>query len=501
MNTETPAPSGASFAGAGIEPGIQPEASRPLVPVHRPVETPLLPKVSKPPKAKRVVPEGAVIPTMGPQKFIYAIHRLIGRPDLVPNLSSKEFQAQIVRKTKELADESRRSKKLWLSEFFNSSGAMTVDLQYKEGQRIFEETHLKWTGQSIVIAVLTQKGGAGKTEVCVQLSRLFANLKVIDDKGKERAAVPLILIIPATRNPGSTTRKAGVATEDTLTLPEVETWFKDMEKQYDQARANSTVPVDAQDRWIDSKDILALLRKNADGVYVIAQTNLPADFDDKRYQWVMKRLSKIFTIIIEDTGNNTAKEGEIEFMAAQLADVLVFTCFTGVTDSPELMGATMDSYALLNQKDKLSSIISVVNGLKPDDSLENWKRYAEFKINEHGITTGIRDFPYRVSARDGMEQTGTLLAIPWDDAVALNRGYDIDQATSDAYLELAFQIALTKCRLQNLDYGLLDRIGSIKTMVAEFDSSLLSEHYRTPQAWIAAHERGETSPPPERRST
>jgi hypothetical protein len=491
MNTETPAPSGASFTGAGIEPGFQPEAAKPTVPVHRPVDTPPPPKASKPPKVKRVAPEGVIIPTMGPQKFIYKVHRLIRRPDLVPNLSKKEQRIRIEREAEQLANHERQSKELWLSEFFNSSGAMTVDIVNKDGKQTFKETHLKWEGQSLVIAVLTQKGGAGKTEVCVQLSRLFANLKVVDVSGKKRAAVPLILIIPATRNPGSTTRKAGVATEDTLTLPELESLFKKMERQDQQEREGSTIPEEAQERWIDAKEILARLRKNDDGVYVVAQTNLPASFNDKRYQWVMKRLSKIFTIIIEDTGNNTAKAGEIEYMAAQLADVLVFTCFTGVTDSPELMGATMDSYALLPQKDKLSSIISVVNGLRPDDSLENWKRYAEFKINELGIITGIRDFRYRVSARDGMEQTGTLLAIPWDNAVALNRGYDIDQATSDGYLELAFQIALTKGRLQNLDLGLLDRIRSIKKMVAEFDSSLLDEHHPTPQAWIAAHERGE----------
>ncbi len=479
MTDTKPVPNGSSFVGANIEPGLRkrpecahqtpppaattPPAKQSLTGAHAPVRSR---------KPKRVAPEGVPIPTMGVQKFIYALHCMINRPDLVPRLSHKETGICTKREAERLVDQAKKSKdkELWLSEFFNSSGAMTVVIQNKDGKQTSEETHLKWEGQSLVIGVFTQKGGAGKTENCIRLARLYV----------QQAGVPLVLIVSATRNPGSTTRKARVASEDTLNLPELEVLFKEME--------------DKNEQWIDNKEVLARLRKNADGVYVIAQTNLPADFDDKRYEWVMERLAKIFTIIIQDTGNNTAKAGEIEYMAAQLADVLVFTCFTGVTDSPELMGATMDSYAILpqNQKEKLSSIISVVNGLRPEDPLEDWRRYAEFKIDEQGVTTGIRDFLYRVSARGGMEQTGTLLAIPWDDAVALNTGCDISQKTSDAYLELALQIALTKGRLQGLDLGMLDRIRSIKEMVATFDPTLLSKEYPTPQAWMSANRRGET---------
>jgi cellulose biosynthesis protein BcsQ len=431
----------------------------------------------KPLEVKRTVPEGAIIPTMGWPRFHYRLNCLMRHPERVPSLSSKELSVRAELEAERQANLNREDKKNWLSEFSNSSSVKAVDTHTGE------ISELEWEAQPTVIAVLTQKGGAGKTEVAVQLSRVYS--KMIEP------AVTPILIIPATRNPGSTTRKSGVVGEDTLTLPELEALLKRLEEEANQAKEHDSYPTRGNVAYISAKSVTSRLRKNADGVYVVAQSQLPPDFDAKRYQWVLERLKKIFPLIIQDTGNNTAKEGEIEYMAAQMADVLVFVCFTEMDGSPDLMGLTMDSYSILRNKEKLSSSITVVNGLRPDDSLENWARFAEYKINEHGHTVGIRDFPYRVSTRDGVQQTGTLLAIPWDDAIARHNGEPIDQKAADAYLELAYQIALTKGRLGGLDFGRLDRIRSIKKMVAEFDPSLLSEQYPTPQAWIAAHQRGE----------
>ena len=488
MSTDDPTTGGANFTGANIEPGIRstPEVvqkNQLAAPVHRPVVTPAQQEATKPPKVKRVAPEGAVIPRTGWPSFLYSLNCMRGRPDLVPKLSSKEAKLLREQEAKRQADEAREGKKEWLSAFFNSARADTVERVIVDGKEIDQKVELKWEAQSLVVAVLSQKGGAGKTEVTVQLSRTFSQ--------EIKPAVAPILMIPATRNPGSSTRKFGVAGEDTLTLPELETLFRQLESEEEEARANSTIPREGSVSYISANRVTDRLRKNADGVYVVAQSQLPPDFDDTRYRWVLERLKKIFPLIIQDTGNNTAKLGEIEYMAAFMADVLVFVCYTGMDDSPELMGLTMDSYKLLTNTSKLSASITLVNGLRPSDSLENWTRYAEHKINEHGHTIGIRDFPYRVSTRDGREQTGTLLSIPWDDAIALHKGAGINQATKDAYLELAFQIALTKGRLEQLDFTKLDRIRSIKRMVAEFDPSLLNEHYPTPQAWIAAQQRGE----------
>jgi cellulose biosynthesis protein BcsQ len=499
MSTETPAPGGASFAGAGIEPGIRPDAQpvadteyKPTAPVHRPVDTPTPPKAPKPPKVKRVAPEGAAIPTMGWPGLVYRFNLLRGRADLVPaKLSAKESALLAERAAKWQADHDRETKKTWLSAYFNSARTTTVERVNVDGVEQDTKVELSWEAQSLVVALLTQKGGACKTEGTVQLSRTFAKRLQSVDNPEATPPVGPILIIPATRNPGSTTRKAGVASEDTLTLPETEELLKRLEAEEEQARQSSTTPSNGNVSYISAESITSHLRKNGDGVYVLAQSQLPPDFDDQRFRWVLERLKKIFPLIILDTGNNTAKVGEIEYMAAYMADVLVFVCYTGMDGSPELMGLTMDSYHILPQKEKLSASISVIHGLRPSDSLDDWARYAEFKINEHGHTVGIRDFPYRVSARGGQEQTGTLLSIPWDDALYLHRGNDIAQETEDAYLELAFQIALTNGRLKDLDFTKLDRIRSIKKMIAEFDESLLNEHYPTPQAWIAAQQRGE----------
>lgn len=495
MSTETPATSGANFMGAGIEPGIRSEntatneVTYPAVVASSHTESPITPKAPKPPKVTRVAPAGAIIPTMGWPAFVYKLNCARNRADLVPKLSAKESNLLAERAAKRRDDADRENMKAWLSAFFNSARTQTVEQHRVDGSMVDETVELTWEAQSLVIAVLTQKGGAGKTEVAVQLSRIYSQ--------EIQPAVTPVLIIPATRNPGSTTRKSGVAGEDTLTLPELETLLKQLEEEEEKAHDAKIDPHKGTVSYVSANSITDRLRKNSDNVYVVAQSQLPHDFDDKRYKWVLERLKKIFPLIIQDTGNNTAKRGEIEYMAAQMADVLVFVCYTGMDDSPELMGLTMDSYQILSDQKKLSASITLVNGLRPEDSLDRWAQYAEFKINEHGHIIGIRDFPYRVSARNGMERTGTMLSIPWDDAIAHHKGAGIAQATKDAFLKLAFQIALTKGNLTGLDFTKLDRIRSIKKKVADFDPSLLSEKYPTPQAWISANEQGEIPTNPE----
>lgn len=489
MYTENPASSGADFTGAVIEPGIRSEdettvqgktAGQPVTP--QPQAAPDTDQGQTtadpvpPDEPKRTAPPGAIIPTMGWPGFLYRLICGVGRPDLVPALSKKESAFVAKRDIERRRNLDREYKRAWLSAYFNSAGEKVFDPVTKKLVK------LEWEAQTMVIAILTQKGGAGKTEDAVRLSRVFA-------KEIEPAVGP-ILMIPATRNPGSTTRKAGVSADDTLTLPEIEQLLKRLEEKAAEQASREVGTNKLGFAYIDADEITSKLRKNADGVYVIAQSQLPADFTAKRYAWVLSRLRRIFPLIIQDTGNNTAKRGEIEYEAALMSDVLVFVCNTGMEDSPELMGLTMDSYSILPKKELLSASVTVVNGLRADDSLDNWARYAEYKINEQGHITGIRDFPYRVTARNGMAPTGTLVGIPWDEAIVRRMGEPISQETSDAFLDLAVLLAKTKGKLAELDFAKLDQIRAVKQMVADFDPTLLSEQYPTPQEWIGAHAQG-----------
>lgn len=479
--TESGSFSGADFTGATIEPGIPTDGDPTRsIGTGSPVSTPRHVARSSheetapmEPKPRRTAPPDALIPTMGFPAILYKTSCLFGHPEWVPSISKKESAFIAQRDEKRRRDMDRANKQAWLSAYFNSAGELVYD---EEQGRLVK---LTWDAQSIVVSVLTQKGGAGKTEDTVRLSRVFAK--------KIKPAAGPILVIPATRNPGSTTRKANVRVVDTLTIPEVYELLLSLEAEASAAAHREIGSEKLGFAYIDANRITDKLGKNEDGVYVIAQTRLPADFTAKKYAWVLSRLKRIFRVIIQDTGNNTAKQGEIEYMAAQMSDVLVFVCSTAMEDSPELMGETMDSYSILNRKDMLSAAITVINGLRPDDSLDNWVRFAEFKVNEQGNITGLRDFPYKVASRDGMRQTGTLMAIPWDDAIFRRQGEPIAQETEDAFLDLAVQIALTKGKLQNLDFDKLDRIHTVQKQVAEFDHTLLNDDYPTPQEWIAAH--------------
>ncbi len=304
----------------------------------------------------------------------------------------------------------------------------------------------------VILGLYCQKGGASKS---VSASTTAAMVSML-------TGAPT-LELAATQNPGSGTMKAGIARSQTRDLLQVEALLLELSE-------NGT-------KKIDAEDFRKKIRRNKYGVYVIAQSQLPDDFDGKRFRWVLQQLRGMFAFIVADTGNYLGRVGTIEHESAVQADHLVFTAWTGMPDSPVLMGETMDSYVSINNPAKLSRCTTLINGVQgdihSDEVRRHWALFAEAKVNDYGRPIGVRDFPYRViKHNDGDKLSGALHLIPYDHylaTMAVPSLSEIADETYDAYLEFIVDTIRRVCVARGLNMQILDATIEAEQHTASFD--------------------------------
>lgn len=396
---------------------------------------------TKRPKSARSPDPSKAIPTMGLPAALYWLLRRVGRPDIVPRLSKKELRITKARSEEEQAVAQEAANDQFLHDVFNPT------------RKIVDGSLLVWTSFRGVIAVLCQKGGAAKSVTAAILAAIIA----MYTRGAN------VLLLAATQNPGSSTMKAGVSREETITLLELEELLLELTEN----RTKRANPNDVRDK----------IRRNQYGVYVIAQSMLPDDFDGDRYRWILEQLREIFDIIVQDTGNVVGRVGSVEYEAARQADHLIFTAWTGMPDSPTLMGETMDTYASLNHRGKLTRCSVVISGVEGDLNATKtrlaWAMYAEARVNDYGVPVGVRDFPFKViKHNDGDAPSGALHLIGNDPFLASEAVPVLEELSQDTlrrYKTMAVDVIRRIGMYQGKDFAVLDSILMAKLAAKEFD--------------------------------
>jgi cellulose biosynthesis protein BcsQ len=396
-------------------------------------------------KAKHVAPEDAVLPTMGVRSWLYAFNKVIGRADKVPALGKKE---QALRDA-QLAEAALRTKAEhnteWLKHVFNTRGA-TVD-----GER------LQWHALRGVASIHCQKS-VGKTTLAVLLASMLARL----------TNAP-ILLLPVAANDGSTNLKAGAIDRNTMTIIELEALIAELKQ--------------AGGGVVDPAEVYSRLRRNDDGVFVVSQVAPPPGFSGHRLRLLLVELQKIFLFTFLDGGNSVAQYegapgGNLEYMAATISDLLVFACLTSVSESPDMMGKTMDALKIVRQDSKLARSLVVVNGFKPaEHNVDDFVMFAENKVERFTDGTvrpyGSREVPIRVAPRtDGERPLAKMMMVPWDQHLVNNpipKLDELDEATYRAYLDILFEIVQRVAQQRGVDFDLLDKI--LAADAATYDTS------------------------------
>lgn len=395
-------------------------------------QAPVAEKTTQQTEPPRTAPAGAIIPTMGWPAILYRFRTMRGRPDLVPGLSKKEQQLLAAK----AADDREATIISWLENVFNTHRA-TVDGEV-----------VAWSSFRGCIAVFCHAGNAGKTLLSVMFPNILASLTHAST-----------ILVPATKNPGSTTAKAGVDRNDTLSLLQVEKIILDAE---------------AAGRPITSDEIKKLIARNKYGTYVLAQQQLPRDFDHLRLRRIVNVLKTLFDIVVLDTGNNVSEEDGVEAEAFSLADLPLFVCAPYIKpESPVLMGETMDSYAGDGDNTKLTCSIVVVTGTKPTDTVETWAKFAETRVSDTGVMIGPRAFKYRVMKHtEGDTPTGRMFFVDMDVNIENNPApgvEDLSQRSFRSYLEIIAETIYRVGVMRKVDFGILEKILEAKRQLAAYD--------------------------------
>jgi MinD-like ATPase involved in chromosome partitioning or flagellar assembly len=413
------------------------------------------PDSKKPKPAKAQVQDLPVPRTSGRLAYYKMWHFLNWRWLPKPSLSKKDIENRRHERELQMADDREAYIIDKLQHIFNSANA-TVGGE-----------ELQWKAFRGVVAILNQKGGSAKSSLSVAIANIIATV-----------TKKAVIIVPATRNPGSTTLKAGASAKDTLNLLELEKLLLELTNN--------------KQNIANTNDVTERLRHNGYGVYVVAQTQLPDDFNGLRLRWIIEQLRGAFPFVVLDTGNDVARQNGVEFEASRQADALVFTCATNMPDSPNLMGKTMDSYSILSNIEKLSRSLVVVNGTGPDEDVEYWAKVAEHKLDEQGRVIGVRDFKYCVLPRgEGKSRTGKMIFIPWDESIVNHPVPQLNllrQETYRAYLEVVFEIIMSIGKERKLDFETLDVILEADAALNNFDYRRLSDELRTPAEVLLAEQ-------------
>lgn len=379
---------------------------------------------------------GSYIPELGFPAFLYGLNKLFRHPEKLPRPTKKEN----VRRANEAVEHAILARSQYVHERIKDATnfwTAPINGEVKE-----------WDALGTVIVTANQKGGSGKSTVGTLLGDYFADEHDL-----------LTIILPIAANDGSTALKAGAEDAHTANLVQLEALLKELTQ-------NGTVKADA-------KKVTAKLRKNDKGAYVVAQAALPSNFGGMRLRWVLNQLKQMFQVIILDTGNELARfggrkqglpsGGNVSFEAGMQADVLIFTCNPEVSDSPILMGKTMDSYAAIGNKRKLENAIVVVTGHKDGEhDVADWVKFAESKVDMLGRPIGPRDFPFRVAKRvAGESPKGALVLMPYEESLKRSPRpvlADMQPATQRVIEELAYQVVVRTCINQDRDLADLDAI-------------------------------------------
>lgn len=329
-------------------------------------------------KKGRQAPPDAINPQKGRPSVGYGFNVRHGRPDLVPALSKKARRIKL--------------------EIATLQPLLRV---------LAHVVHMK-------VAFLNYNGGGSKTTTAVNVGNVLAYY-----------TDAVTRVLPASRNPGTTSMKADGAA-NTLTLLEL-----------------SEHPEDYATYTESSKAII----KNAAGLGVIrhdSKTRVGETFGSKEFKKVVDTLGPTTDILLMDGGNNSALGAELQ--AALDADVLVFTCtLLKKPESRLFMGYTMDDFANepeVAKKGKVEKSIVVFSEVPRGKTAQDYERYATKIIDEKDEETGERSF------------SGSLVGIPQSDFMASNiivSIHDLSRDVLHAYLQLGFKMFLTAANAQGID--------------------------------------------------
>lgn len=125
-----------------------------------------------------------------------------------------------------------------------------------------------------------------------------------------------------------------------------------------------------------------------------------------------------------DTANDITDE--VTLAAVREADVIVFTAFVQIHDSLRQLAVGMQTLRKHGFGDKVDNSIVVISGLKPDENLENYRKFTN-RVNIHDEIVSKYKFD------------GPFIGIPYDDVIRRDTQVDLgalNWETYQAYLDL-----------------------------------------------------------------
>lgn len=349
-------------------------------------------------RAPRQAPTGKPIPQKGLRKLLYRVNKVLGRPDIVPNLAKRE--------------------------------QFTYDLKTLEERLRFLAERLQ-----ITVSFVNIKGGASKTTTAIYVGSIISNL-----------TRRIVYLLPATQATATSTAalNAGISPSETLTVSEFSRKYEALGSYRDVSRYVTPTP--------------AGLRVISEDSEVGVDTS--NEFGKEHFVHVASTLHSSVDVLLFDTGNDDVKVGSVVLEAVRRSDVVVFTATADKLVTLEKLGPTIGLYMTdlksernvdqqtgkpraegeISTREKASNSLVVVSGLTAKEKSEDYEGYAARHRQGNVISpTGFQ---------------GKLFTVPRDKFMAKHIVADIHKINARtylAYLRLCVAIYEKAAELRGID--------------------------------------------------